>query len=149
MAVQDMTAIFKDISEAFPVDMSAFEGAYKNTTALNEKLTNVALEAVEKSTEISAKWTKETVAKLNDLSKAKDQPADYAKAMTDFASAQADGAAEHMAAFADVVKKAQMATVEIMMAAGKNFGEEANAAVEKATKATATANKKAASTTAK
>lgn len=149
MAAQDITAIFKDFSEAFPVDMSAFEGAYKNTAALNEKLSNVALEAVEKSTEISAKWTKETVTKLTDLSKAKDQPADYAKAMTDFATAQADGAAEHMAAFADVVKKAQMATVEIMMAAGKDLGEEANAAVEKATKATASAAKRTAAATAK
>ena len=55
------------------------------------------------------------------MSKAKAEPADYAKAMTDFASAYAEVTAEHMAAFAEVAKKVQMDTVELMMAAGKDI----------------------------
>lgn len=139
----DMTAIFKDVMGAFPVDTSAMEDAFKTTASLNEKLSGVALTAVEKSTEISSKWTKETVAKLADMSKAKAEPADYAKAMTDFASAQAETAAEHMAAFAEIAKKVQMDTVELMMAAGKDMQEEATAAVKKATDDVQTAAKKA------
>lgn len=129
----DMTAMMKDMMGAFPVDTSSMEDAFKTTAALNEKLSGVALTAVEKSTEISSKWTKETVAKLSEMSKAKTDPADYTKAMTDFASAQAESAAEHMAAFAEIAKKVQMETVELMMAAGKDMQQEATAAVKKAT----------------
>ncbi len=139
----DMTATLKDMMGAFPVDTKAMEDAFKTTATLNEKLSGVALEAAEKSAEISAKWTKETLAKLGDMSKVKSEPADYAKAMTDFASAQAEVAAENMAAFAEIAKKVQMDTVELMMAAGKDFSEDASAAVKKATAEVTTAAKKA------
>ncbi|MEP5729140.1 MAG: phasin, PhaP [Sulfitobacter sp.] len=139
----DMTAMFKDVMGSFPVDTSALEGAFKTTASLNEKLSGVALTAVEQSAEISSKWTKETVAKIADLSKAKAEPADYAKAMTDFASAYAESASEHMAAFAEVAKKVQMETVELMMAAGKDVQEETTAAVKKAAADTTAAAKKA------
>jgi len=138
-----MTAMFKDVMGSFPVDTAAMEDAFKTTATLNEKLSGVALTAVEKSTEISSKWTKETVAKMAEMSKAKADPADYAKAMTDFASASAETAAEHMAAFAEIAKKVQMDTVELMMAAGKDMQEEATAAVKKATDDVQTAAKKA------
>ena len=140
---QDITAMFKDMMGAFPVDTKAVEDAFKTSATLNEKLSSVALEAAEKSTEISAKWTKDTLSKLSDVSKAKTDPADYAKAMTDFASAQAEVAAENMAAFAEIAKKVQMDTMELMMAAGKDFSEDAAAAMKKATNEVTTAAKKA------
>jgi len=139
----DMTAMFKDVMGAFPVDTAAMEDAFKTTATLNEKLSGVALTAVEKSTEISNKWTKDTLAKMAELSKAKAEPADYAKAMTDFASANAETAAEHMAAFAEIAKKVQMDTVELMMAAGKDMQEEATAVVKKASNDVQAAAKKA------
>ncbi|MDR9485774.1 MULTISPECIES: phasin, PhaP [Sediminimonas] len=139
----DMTAMMKDMMGAFPVDTKAMENAFKSQATLNEKLTGVALTAAEKSSEISSKWTKDTLAKMTEMSKAKAEPADYAKAMTDFASAQAEVAAENMAAFAEVAKKVQMDTVELMMAAGKDMGEEAQSAVQKATKDATSAAKKA------
>ena len=139
----DMTAMFKDVMGAFPIDNSAMEGALKTTATLNEKLSGVALNAVEKSTEISSKWTKETLTKMAELSKAKAEPADYAKAMTDFASAYAETASEHMAAFAEIAKKVQMDTVELMMAAGKDMQEETTAAVKKASSDVQAAAKKA------
>ncbi|MFW2542150.1 phasin, PhaP [Primorskyibacter sp. 2E107] len=139
---QDFTGMFKDMMGSFPVDTKAMEDAFKTTATMNEKLSSVALEAAEKSTEISAKWTKDTLSKMADMSKAKAEPADYAKSMTDFASAQAEVAAENMAAFAEIAKKVQMDTVELMMAAGKDFSEDATAAVKKATDdMTATAKK--------
>ncbi len=140
---QDFTALFKDMMGAFPVDTAAFEKTFKTQASLNEKLTAVALDAAEKSTEISSKWTKETLAKMSDITKAKAEPADYAKAMTDFASATAEVAAENMAAFAEVAKKVQMDTVELLMAAGKDVSEEATAAMKKATDDVTAAAKKA------
>jgi hypothetical protein len=140
---QDMTAMMKDMMGAFPVDTGAMEDAFKTTATLNEKLSGVALEAAEKSAEISSKWTKDTLSKLADMTKAKAEPADYAKAMTDFASASAEVAAENMAAFAEIAKKVQMDTVELMMAAGKDMTEDATAAVKKATNDVTSAAKKA------
>src|SRR6056297_2501528 len=139
----DMTATMKEMMGAFPVDTKAMEDAFKTTATLNEKLSGVALEAAEKSAEISSKWTKDTLTKLADMSKAKAEPADYAKAMTDFASASAEVAAENMAAFAEIAKKVQMDTVELMMAAGKDMSEDAAAAMKKATTEVTSAAKKA------
>jgi len=140
---QDFNTVMKDIMGAFPVDTKAMEDAFKNQAALSEKLSGVALDAAEKSAEISSKWTKETLAKLGEVSKAKAEPADYAKALTDFASANAEVAAENMAAFAEVAKKIQMDTVELLMAAGKDLQEDATKAVKKATDDVAAAAKKA------
>ncbi|MFK7874678.1 MAG: phasin, PhaP [Paracoccaceae bacterium] len=143
-ATQDFTAVMKDMMGAFPVDTKAMEDAFKTTASLNEKLSTVALDAAGKSAELSSKWTKETLAKVADMAKAKAEPADYAKAMTDFASSSAEVAAENMAAFAEIAKKVQMDTVELMMAAGKDMQEEASAAVKKAANDATAAVKKAA-----
>ena len=140
---QDFTAMMKDMMGAFPVDTAAMQDAFKTQATLSEKLSAVALEAADKSTEISSKWTKETLAKVSEVTKFKEDPADYTKAMTEFASATAEAAAEHMAAFAEIAKKVQMDTVELMMAAGKDMQEEATAAVKKATDDVQTAAKKA------
>jgi hypothetical protein len=140
---QDYTKMMKDMMGAFPVDMTAMQDAFKTQAAFADKMSKVALEAAEKSTEISAKWTKDTIGKLGVVTNAKDDVADYTKAMTDFASAQAEMSSESMAAFAEVAKKVQMETVELMLAAGKDFSEDATAAVKKATNEVTAAAKKA------
>ncbi|MAQ37910.1 phasin, PhaP [Thioclava sediminum] len=140
---QDYTKIMQDMMASFPVDTSKFQDAFKSQAALGEKMSQVALEAAGKSTEISTKWTKGTIDKMGDLTKTKEEPADYAKAMSDFASASAEMAAENMAAFAEIAKKVQMDTVELMMAAGKDMSEEASANVKKATADMTAATKKA------
>ena len=141
---QDYTKAFKDMMGTLPIDMSAIQDAYKTQASLAEKMSRVALEAAEKSTEISSKWTKDTISKMGSVSTVKAEPADYGKAMTDFASAQAEMAAENVAAFAEVAKKVQMETVELMLAAGKDMSEDATAAVKKATADVSAAAKKAA-----
>jgi len=140
----DFTKYVNEALAAFPIDTSAYNEAFKSSAALGEKFSRVALEAAEKSTEISAQWTKDTLSKVADVTSVKDEPTAYTKAMTDFASAQAEMTAETLAAFAEVAKKVQMETVELMMAAGKEASEEATAAVKKATAEVTTAAKKAA-----
>ena len=138
----DFTKVMQDMMASFPVDTAAFQNAFKTQAALGEKLTKVALEAAEKSTDISSKWAKESLLKLAAASSAKTEPAEYSKSVTEFASAAAEMASENMAAFAEVAKKVQMDTVELMMAAGKDASTEATAAVKKATDdATATVKK--------
>lgn len=139
----DFTAMFKDVMGSFPVDTSAMDDAFKTTASLNEKLSTVALTAAEKSAEVSNKWAADTMAKLSDMSKVKSEPADYAKAISDFASSSAEAAAENMAVFSEIAKKVQMETVELMMAAGKNASEEAQSVAKKATADVTAAAKKA------
>lgn len=144
----DFTKVVQDMMAKFPVDASAFQNAFKTQAAFGEKLSKVALEAAEKSTEISSKWAKETIAKLSGAAKAKTEPADYTKAATDFASAAAELASENLAAFAEVAKKVQMETVELLLAAGKDASAEASAVVKKATDEVSAATKKATAATA-
>lgn len=139
----DFTKMMQDMMAAMPMDMSAFNEAIKSQAAYSEKMSKVVLEAAEKSTEVSAAWTKATIAKVGDMTAAKKEPTEYAKSMSDFASAHAEMAAEHMAAFAEIAKRMQMDTVELMLAAGKEASAEATAAVQKATTEVTAAAKKA------
>jgi hypothetical protein len=142
---QDYTAAFKDMMAAFPVDTKAMESFFKSQSALTEKMSAVALGAAQKSTDLSAKWTQDTLAKFAAVTKAKSEPADYAKSVSDFASASAESASEHMAAFAEIAKKMQTETLELMMAAGKDMSEDMTAAAKKATEEMTSTVKKATS----
>jgi len=128
---------------AFPVDTKAMEDAFKSQTTLAEKLSDVSISAAQQSTDLSAKWAADTLNKMQTLTKAKAEPADYAKSVTDFATASSEAAAEHMAAFAEIAKKVQTQTMELMMAAGKDMSEEATKAAKKATEEVTAAAKKA------
>ena len=140
----DFTKVMTDMMAKFPMDTTAMQTAFKTQAAFGEKMAKVALEAAEKSTELSAKWTKETLAKISTAAVAKAELADYTKAATDFASASAETAAENMAAFAEIAKKVQLDTVELLMAAGKDVAAEATATVQKVTTEATAAVKKAA-----
>ena len=59
----DYTKMMKDMMGAMPMDTTAFTDMFKTQAALGEKMSKVALEAAEKSTEVSTKWTKATLAK--------------------------------------------------------------------------------------
>lgn len=131
----DFTKTIQDMMSNFPVDTSSMQEAFKTQTALNEKMARVALQAAERSTEISAQWAKDSLARMGELTATKDEPADYAKALSDFASASAEMATEHMSAFAEVAKKVQMDTVDLMMSAGKDLAEDAQEVAQKATAA--------------
>lgn len=137
----DTTAMLKDAMTAFPIDTSAAEGAFKSGAALNEKISTVALTAAEKSVAISQQWTQQSLKSLSDVSKAKPEPTDYLQAMTDFAAGFSKAATEHMTAFAENAQKAQKDTLELLMAAGKNFGEDATATVKAASKEATSASK--------
>jgi hypothetical protein len=141
---QDYTKIMQDFMGAFPMDLSSVQESFKSYAALGEKMSKVALDAAEKSTEISSKWTLATLNKMGTVATVKGEPTDYSKALTDFASAQAESTAETLAAFAEVAKKVQMESVELMLAAGKDVQEDATAAMKKAGREFTTASKRAA-----
>ncbi|TNC50196.1 Phasin [Rubellimicrobium rubrum] len=133
MASTDYAQMMKDAMTNFPVDTSSVENLAKSQAALAEKLSTVAIEAAQKSTDLSARWMQDTLSKLTSVTQAKADPADYAKSITDFMSTSAEAAAEHMAAFADIAKRVQTETLELMLAAGKDMSEDMTNAARKAT----------------
>lgn len=135
MTTQDFTKTWTEMFAKFPGDMNAMNDMFKSSTDMMTRMSNVALTAADQSADITSKWTKDSIAKLSAMTKTPTEPADYSKAMTDFASASFESAAEHMAAYAEVAKKVQIETVELMLAAGKDAQEEATAAIKKATSA--------------
>ncbi|WP_234853284.1 MULTISPECIES: Phasin [Paracoccus] len=140
----DFAKTFQDMMANFPIDTSSFQEAFKSQGVLGEKLARVALTAAERSTEISAQWAKDAIARVGELAAVKQEPADYAKSLTDFASASAEVAAEHMAAYAEVAKKVQMDTVDLMLTAGKDVAVEARNVAETVVRDNQLAVKKAA-----
>lgn len=139
----DFAKTFQDMLANFPIDTTSVQEALKSQSALGEKLAKVALTAAERSTEISAQWAKDAIARVGELASTKEEPADYARAVSDFASASAEVAAEHMAAYAEVAKKVQMDTVDLMLTAGKDMASETQKVAEKAARETQAAVKKA------
>lgn len=143
MATTDFNKMMKDMMGTMPMDGKAVRDMFKTQAAMGEKFSKVVLEAAEKSAEISNKWTRETLARLGEVATVKDEPADYTKSVTDFASASAETASEHLAAYAEIAKRVQMDTIELMLAAGKDISAEATAAVQKATADVTEATRKA------
>lgn len=140
----DFTKTFQDMMANFPIDTSSVQEAFKSQGVLGEKLARVALGAAERSTDISARWAKDTITRMGELAVVKSEPSDYAKSLSDFASASAEVAAEHMAAFAEVAKKVQMDTVDLMLTAGKDVAAEARNVAETVVRDNQVAVKKAA-----
>ncbi|MEM7301729.1 MAG: phasin family protein [Pseudomonadota bacterium] len=130
----DFNKMFESFFSVVPTDTKAFTDVFKNSAEFSGKMTKIALDAAEKNAELSQTWTKDTLAKLDAFTKAPAEPSDYAKLVSDFVSKQSQATPEHLAAFAEVAKKAQMDTVELLLAAGKDVQAEAAQAVQKATK---------------
>ena len=103
--LDDINKLMKDMMGNFPFDTVGVEKAFKSSALLNEKLANVALDAASKSTEISTTWAKNTIGKLQAVSSAKEEPANYVAAMTEFASNQAELASENVTAFTEIAKR--------------------------------------------
>lgn len=108
-----------DFTAAMPKDL-AVSFSLRNGAQMGEMLSKAALSAAEQSAAIASAWTRDTLEKLGEASKAKEDPAEYTKAAGDFASAAFQTASENIVAFAEVAKRLQMETIEIVLAAGRD-----------------------------
>jgi hypothetical protein len=119
-----MMFTFADYTKAMEKFVSAtpFEVAenMKPFVEYQAKLSQVAFDAAKKNVEIGQAWVNETIEALDTFAKPAEKPADVAAASTEFAKAQVEAAPKHIASFADVAKKAQVETAEIMLNAGKD-----------------------------
>ena len=125
MANEDYAQKVREALGNFPLDTSSLENLAKSQAALAEKLSAIAIEAAQRSNDLSNRWIQDTLSKLSTVTQAKADPADYAKSMTEFVSGSAETATEHIAAFAEIAKKVQAETLELLLSAGKDPSESA------------------------
>lgn len=69
----DFTKVMQDMMASMPMDAAAFQNAFRNHAAMAEKFSKVALEAAEKSSEITSKWTKDAPAKMSEADPRQDR----------------------------------------------------------------------------
>lgn len=131
----DFTKYITEMLNAYKLDNTAMTDAFKNSAELADRMSQVALEAAERTNDLSAQWAKDTLSKMGDVATTKEAPADYTKAVSDFATAQAEMSAEMMSAYAEIAKKVQMETVELLMSAAQDMQPTAGAAKPAAKKA--------------
>ena len=140
---QDFTDFFKDVPVAFDAD--AVTKALKTSASFGERFSAIAIDAAEKSNDITTNTVKKSLTLLRGVTDDQDEPADYAKAMTDFATAQSDLVKAHFEALGDVAKLAQSNTTELFATTGRQVTEQTTkAATDAGTKAKAAASKYAA-----
>jgi hypothetical protein len=75
MASDDSAQKMKDALSSFPMDTSALENLARSQAALAEKLSAIAIEAAQRSTDLYARWIQDTLSKLPAVTQAQAEPA--------------------------------------------------------------------------
>ena len=127
---EDYTKNFEKIMSQSPIKI---DDAMKSMMDYNTKVGKIALDTVKKNTELSQSWAKESLSALDPFFKGTEKPEDFMKIATDFVTTQTQSAPKHMAEFAEVAKKAQLETIDLMMKTGKDAQEELTNVAKKAT----------------
>ena len=127
---EDYTKNFEKIMSQSPFKT---DDAVKSMMDYNTKAGKIALDTVKKSTELSQVWAKESLAALDPFVKGPEKPEDFMKIASDFVNTQTQSVPKHIAEFAEVAKKAQLETIDLMMKAGKDVQEEMTNVAKKAT----------------
>lgn len=133
----DYSQMMKDMMGSF--DTSSVEAMTRSQAQLAERMAQVAISAARQSTDLSAKWMQDALSKVSAVAQAKQDPADYAKGVAQFMSTSAESAAEHMAAFAEIARRVQTETMELVLNAGKQMGTDMTDAARRATDGMASA----------
>lgn len=136
-----------DMAGMFPTDVNTFKKAVRDSADFGEKMSKVAIEAAEKNVEVSTEWTRETLVRLRNVAQAKESPADYARAINEFATESADAASEHITALAEIAKNVHKDTVEVFLDAGRDSQREVSGEFEKTNGEAVKTAKKAAKST--
>ena len=128
--IEDYSKNFEKIMAQSPIKV---DEAMKSVMEYNTKLGKIALDTLKKNAELSQAWTKESLTSLDPFVKGSEKPEDFMKMTNDYVTSQAQSTPKHMAEFAEVAKKAQLETIDLMMKAGKDAQEELMSASNKAT----------------
>lgn len=125
----------------------------KTMASMNERMTSIFVEAGTRSVEIMGNTAKEALSNLGEATQVRDDPADYAKAYSDFAQKQMDLLTRTVQNVGEVTQKAGTETKELASEAGEEMSDKVKASAkettDKITSAAKDAADKAGSTTKK
>jgi hypothetical protein len=124
----EFTKAFKDLMGSTPFDAAAGPDAMKAQLAIGEKLARVALDSAARSSDITTKWSNETIGMIREAAKSHADPADQVKALNGIAEQYVKVTSEAVAAIADTMTKAQIAALELLMAAGQEAAAQQSSA---------------------
>lgn len=125
----DYTKLFRDSY----FDVKSVAEVYARANEYGAKFAKINLEAAEKSVDLTNAWIKDSLGKLEVLTKPESEPAELIKTMGEVASSQLQGAPEYVAKFSDVAKSAQIAAIELATSAGAEVQSEVVSTAKKAT----------------
>ena len=121
----------------YPGRLPELETAMKNSSALKDKLAEAVFLAAEDSVKLSAGWTKEVIADLEQVTKSQPEPAELATTLAKFTTDAAGKSTQKMTALAEIMGRMQAETIRLFVEASKDNvtnGTSAEAAAPKAKK---------------
>lgn len=138
MATQNTESAVNDIQNLF--NPQGGQDIIKMMASMNERMTAIFVEAGTRSVEIMSNTAKEALSNLGAATQVRDDPADYAKAYSDFAQKQMDLLTRTAQDFGEVTQKAGTETKELASEAGEEMSDKVAAnAKDAADKVTASA----------
>ncbi|PWR02055.1 Phasin [Meridianimarinicoccus roseus] len=127
---QDFTTFFKTAPAAF--NTAAVTDAWKTWATFGERFSAIALDAANKSNDVTTNTVKESLKLLRDVTSAQNAPTDYTKVVSDFGTSQAELVKTHFQALGDVAKLAQNDATELLSTTGQHITEQGSKAANAA-----------------
>ena len=124
--------LMQDMLDVFPMNDAALQAIGKVQSQMTDQMTKAVLEAVEKSTDVSTKWTQASLEKTAQLSKVSDHPSGHLHAMTDFISLTTEMATDYFTNYSEIAKQLQLETIKIMLSTQDDLVTQATTEIEDA-----------------
>ena len=143
MAKQNNTkSAANDVQNLF--DPQNYQNVFKTWANMNERFTQVMVDAGERTTEITSETAKEALSNLRDVSQVREEPAEYGKAYSEFMQRQMDLFTRTAQSLAEVSQTTSKDAAELASEAGSQMSDMATENAERAANTAGSAAKKAA-----
>jgi len=142
MTTQNTESAINDIQSLF--NPQGGQDIIKTMASMNERMTAIFVEVGTRSVEIMSNTAKVALSNLGEATQVRDDPADYAKAYSDFAQKQMDLMTRTAQDVGEVTQKAGTETKELASEAGEEMSDKVAANAKEATDKITSAAKDAA-----
>lgn len=128
---QNLDTMMRDMMNAFPVNAEGMQDGFKRSAEFNEKMAHIAMDFAGQSTDVTADFTRKTLERMSELTKAKDEPQAYAQSVAEFGQKQTEATMQMMQKFAEIAQSTQTAAADVMASFGKEAQEQAASTAKK------------------
>ncbi len=132
MAKQTTKTAANDMQTLF--DPKEYQDAFKTWASMNARMASIAAEAGTRATDIASATAKEAFSNVRDLVQAREEPAAYGKAYTDFVQKQTELFTRTTQSYANETQKVSTEAAEMASKAGEDITDKVTATAEGAAK---------------